>query len=88
MSASNNLKAQREKPGQNYIKTSVIDIEEIYNEFSNGMQDPLAVRNFLKYAYENFEERPVYVAFMGDGSYDYKNIYSLYNGAVKLDTTR
>ncbi|HMR40124.1 MAG TPA: type IX secretion system sortase PorU [Ignavibacteria bacterium] len=83
MSASNTLKAQREKPGQNYLKTTVIDIEEIYNEFSNGMQDPLAVRNFLKYAFNNFEERPVYVAFMGDGSYDYKNIYNLYNGAVK-----
>lgn len=83
MSAANRLKAQREKPGMNYIKTAVIDVEEIYNEFSNGMQDPIAVRNFLRYAFNNFDERPVYVAFLGDGSYDYKNIYNLYSGAVK-----
>lgn len=83
LSAANRLKAQREKPGQNYIKTTVIEVEKIYNEFSNGMQDPLALRNFLKYAFNNFDERPVYVSLMGDGSYDYKNIYNLYNGGVK-----
>jgi len=82
-SASNRLKAQRERPGQNYIKTTVIDVEDIYNEFSHGLQDPVAVRNFLKYAFNNFGERPVYISFMGDGSYDYKNIYNLYNGGVK-----
>lgn len=83
LSAANRLKAQREIPGTNYIKTIVVDVEKIYNEFSGGLQDPVAMRNFLKYAYYNWEERPVYVLFFGDGSYDYKNIYNLYSSGLK-----
>lgn len=83
ITAANRLKTQREKPGVNYIKTAVVDVEKIYNEFSGGLQDPVAVRNFLKYGFNNWQERPVYVLFMGDGSYDYKNIYNLYNNGVK-----
>ncbi len=83
VSAANRLKAQREKPGVNYLKTSVVEVEKIYNEFSGGLQDPIAIRNFLKYGFYNWQERPVYVLFMGDGSYDFKNIYNLYNNGVK-----
>ena len=75
--AANRLKTQREIPGPNYLKTLVVDIEQIYNEFSGGLLDPVAQRNFLKHAFNNWNERPVYVLFMGDGSYDYKNIYNL-----------
>lgn len=80
LSAANRLKAVREAPGQgnpNYLKTGVFDINQIYNEFSCGIRDPMAVRNFLKYAYNMWLERPVYVLFLGDGNYDYKNIYNL-----------
>jgi hypothetical protein len=83
ISAANRLKAQREVPGVNYLKTAVIDIEKIYNEFSGGLQDPVAMRNFMKYTFNNWTEKPVYVLFMGDGSYDYKNIYNLYSNGVK-----
>ncbi|HMS33467.1 MAG TPA: type IX secretion system sortase PorU [Ignavibacteria bacterium] len=82
-SAANRLKAQRERPGPDYLKTSIVEVEKIYNEFSGGLQDPVAVRNFLKYAFNYWEERPVYVLFFGDGSYDYKNIYNLYSNNVK-----
>ncbi|MDQ3021884.1 MAG: type IX secretion system sortase PorU [Bacteroidota bacterium] len=81
--AANRLKAHREIPGINYLKTHVIDIKMIYNEFSDGLEDPVAIRNFLKYAYNNWQERPVYVLFFGDGSYDYKNIYNLYNSGIR-----
>jgi len=83
LTAANRLKAQREKPGINYIKTAIVDVEKIYNEFSYGMQDPVAMRNFIKYAFNNFQERPVYILFFGDGSYDYKNIYNLYGANIK-----
>ena len=79
-SAADRLKALREAPGAGnpeYLKTYVFDINQVYNEFSGGVLDPLAVRNFLKYAFFNWNTRPVYVLFMGDGSYDYKNIYNL-----------
>lgn len=55
----------------------IVDIDQIYNEFSAGVMDPLAVRSFLKRAYYNWSERPVYVMFLGDGSYDFRNIYNL-----------
>ena len=82
-SAANRLKAQRERGGADYLRTSVVEVEKVYNEFSGGLQDPVAVRNFLKYAFNNWEERPVYVLFFGDGSYDYKNIYNLYSNNIK-----
>lgn len=75
--AANRLKAYRETEGPNKLKTMIVDVNLIYNEFSNGMLDPLAIRNFLKFAYNNWTERPVYVLFLGDGSYDYKNIYNV-----------
>ena len=80
LSAANRLKAQREAPGEgnpNYLKTIVFELNQVYNEFSGGLLDPVAMRNLLKYAYNNWTKRPVYVLFLGDGSFDYKNIYNL-----------
>lgn len=83
LTAANRLKAIREKPGVNYLKTIVVDIDQIYNEFASGIPDPVSMRNFLKYTFNNWQQRPVYVFLFGDGSYDYKNIYNLYNNGVK-----
>ena len=77
LSAANRLKAYRELPGINKLSTLVVDINHIYNEFSCGALDPVAIRNFLKHAYQNWQEPPVYVLFFGDGSYDYKNILNI-----------
>jgi hypothetical protein len=80
LNAANRLKSYRESPGvasPNYLKTYVFDINTVYNEFSGGLQDPVAIRNFLKYSFNNWQRKPVYVLFFGDGSYDYKNIYNL-----------
>src|SRR5512142_2437896 len=38
------------------------------------MPDPVAIRDFIKYAYDNWQERPAYICFFGDGDFDYKNI--------------
>lgn len=56
------------------LKTVVIEISDIYNEFSWGLYDPTAIRNFIKYAYENWAIKPSYVLLCGDGDYDYKNL--------------
>lgn len=77
LSAANRLKAHREIAGINKLNTQVIDVNLIYNEFSCGALDPVAMRNFLKHAYLNWEEKPVHVLFFGDGSYDFKNILNL-----------
>ncbi len=56
--------------------TEVIKISDIYNEFSWGLFDPTAIRDFIKYTYENWNPQPKYVLLGGDGDYDYKNIKS------------
>jgi len=55
------------------LKTIVVETTDIYNEFSCGIPDPTAIRDYLKYAYTNFQTYPTYVILFGAGSYDYKN---------------
>ncbi len=48
-----------------------VDIEDIYDVFSGGLVDPLAIRWFLKHAFETWEEpAPQYTLLIGDGHYD------------------
>jgi hypothetical protein len=74
LDAANRLKSYRENETKIPISTIVIDIEKIFNEFSCGIQDISAVRDFIKYAYDNWQTKPEYFMFMGKGTYDYKNV--------------
>ena len=47
---------------------------DIYNEFSAGVKDPGAIRNYLKYCWENRTYKPSCVLLMGDGNYDPREI--------------
>ncbi len=61
---------------QQGLKTFVVSVEDIYNEFSNGQQDLVAVRNFVRYVYNVSLQKgqPLkYINIFGSGSYDYKN---------------
>lgn len=62
------------------LQTAAIDIQDIYDEFSGGLLDPAAIRNFLAYAAEHWDPAPMFVALIGDGSYDYKNNSSISQG--------
>lgn len=64
--------AYRSSKGQ--LSTSVVTTEEIFAEFSYGMQDPTAIRDFLTMAYTTWQPRPQYAVLWGDGHFDYKNI--------------
>jgi len=56
--------------------TAVVDVQDVYDEFSGGVFDPNAIHDFLDYAYHNWTQpRPMYVVLGGDGHFDYKNIY-------------
>lgn len=49
------------------LRTQVIDVQDIYDEFNDGIYDPAAIRRFLKYAYENWvKPSPLYVLLFGD----------------------
>lgn len=56
--------------------TAIVSLNQIYTEFSSGNQDITAIRNFLKYLYKNSNEnnKLKHVFFLGDASYDYKNV--------------
>jgi hypothetical protein len=74
LEAANSLKLYRETQAPVTISTYVVDVDQIYNEFSGGVMDPGAVRDYLKFAYDNWQIEPEYVLFFGKGTYDYKNI--------------
>ncbi len=57
----------------NAISTEIVNIEDIYNEFSSGRCDPTAIRDFARYL-RGVNPEFNYMLLMGDGSYDYKNI--------------
>lgn len=56
------------------IETERVKVSEIFREFSSSVPDPTAIRDFIKFAYENWTVPPDYVQLIGDGSYDYRNI--------------
>ncbi len=65
------------------LDTLVATVEEIYEEFSGGVADPYAIRAFLRYAYESWQDTlPTLVALFGDGNYDYRNISGRSNNLV------
>ena len=56
------------------LSVKAVDIEDIYDEFSYGLYSPVAIRDFLAYAYSNWQTpAPQYVILVGDGSFDYKD---------------
>jgi hypothetical protein len=56
------------------LTTRVVKASDIYNQFSFGLFDPLAIRDFLKYAYENWPDpAPTFALLVGDGNYDFRN---------------
>ncbi|MFC1725987.1 type IX secretion system sortase PorU [candidate division KSB1 bacterium] len=67
------LKELRENEEKSPLFTRIFKISDIYNEFSFGLDDPIAIRNFLKYALNSWDNAPEYVLLVGDGHYDYKN---------------
>lgn len=58
------------------LNVKVLELQKIYNEFSTGNQDIGAIRNVVKYIYDNAsttENRIKYLCLFGDGSIDYKD---------------
>ena len=67
------------------INIKVITLNQIYEEFSSGKQDIVAIRNFVKYIYDNAsseDNRIKYLCLFGDTSYDYKDRISNNNNMV------
>ena len=58
------------------LNVKVVTLDKIYEEFSSGKQDIGAIRNLVKYVYDNpssVDKRLKYVCLFGDASFDFKN---------------
>jgi hypothetical protein len=64
------------KEANDSLTVFIAKIQDVYDEFSWGLFDPTAIRDFVKAAYETWAIRPSYLLLFGDGDYDYRNITS------------
>lgn len=71
--AAMTLKSLRENVDS--LQVQIFYIHDIFNEFGCGIPDPVALRDFLKFAFSSTPQ-PRYVALLGDGHYDYRGIMS------------
>jgi hypothetical protein len=55
------------------LSSLVVNVEDIYDEFSFGVKSPQAIKDFLKYAVSSWKRKPRFVLFGGDASYDPRN---------------
>ena len=56
------------------LSTVLVDVQDIYDEFSYGIIDIYAIQAFLAYTYDNWvDPAPTYVLLVGDGHYDPKD---------------
>lgn len=56
------------------LRTEVVKIQDVFDEFSGGLYDPTAIRDFLRYTLNNWQDAPKHVLLFGDGDHDPKNI--------------
>ncbi len=61
------LQKAREAQG---LRTAVVDVEDVYDEFGFGEKSPAAIRSFLALARTEWKTPPRYVLLLGDGSQD------------------
>jgi len=88
VSAPNYLNAAKKL--QNYhgsingLKTELVNVNEIFNEFSGGQPSPIAIRNFVKYllnkAAKSKVAAPRYLLLMGIANFNSRN----YNSASQI----
>jgi hypothetical protein len=64
------------------MSVAVVDVEDVYDEFSFGNKAPEAMRDFLENAKRNWEPGPGFVLLAGDASYDSKNYLGYGEGDV------
>jgi hypothetical protein len=78
------------------LRVQVVTTNSVFNEFASGTPDPTAMRDFVKMYYDRAGtdtlNRPRYLLFLGDGSYDYKhripgndNLVPVYESLNSLD---
>jgi hypothetical protein len=70
------LRKLRESQG---LTVALIDVQDVYDEFSFGVKSPKAIKDFLTHAKAKWQKPPRYVLLVGDASYDPRNYLGLGN---------
>jgi hypothetical protein len=71
------LAAQRRSEG---LQVSVVDIEDVYDEFSYGVHSPFALRDFISWVSTHWQAAPRYLLLAGDSTWDPRNYLGQVNG--------
>ena len=56
------------------LRSIVVDVNEIYNEFSTGIPDPTGIRDFVRMVYRRSAGNLRYLTLFGRASFDFRNI--------------
>ena len=59
------------------LRVKAVDVQTIYNEFSTGVQDITAIKDYLRHLWNTADsavDRPKYLLLFGDASYDYRGV--------------
>ncbi len=69
------LVAHRRSQG---LRVAVVNIHDVYDEFSDGIFDPRAIRQFLRHATAHWQPpAPAYVLLVGEANLDYRRGYDI-----------
>ena len=76
--AAQRLADRRRQQG---LRVALVNVQDVYDEFSGGQVDASAIHSLLAYAYEFWQPpAPAYVLLLGDGTFDPRG-YSATGGA-------
>ncbi len=66
------------------LRTAVVDLQQVYNEFSSGSPDLTAIRDFVRHLYlgSSPDRRIRYLCLFGDSSFDFKDRITGNNNVV------
>lgn len=73
-SAAAELRQMREAQG---YRVAVVDVGDLYDEFTFGKHSPEAIRNFTARAMSAWQTPPQYMVLLGDSSYDPRDYYGV-----------
>jgi hypothetical protein len=68
------------------LRVSVVDVEDIFDEFSSGSHTPYAIKDFLSWTQTHWHKSPQFVLLVGDGSLDPRNYQG--NGVTDFVPTK
>jgi hypothetical protein len=60
------------------IRTWVVELEDVFNQYGAGIYQPAAIRDYLAHAFSWSPPPPSYVVLVGDGNWNYKSVPDCY----------